>query len=111
MDDLQQILHSLDEIESTLTNYDCPEPNPKALSLVRLLCSRITGFDSYISEKASRISTLAGVFYSDRRHATHPGGASALLTEIAYDLPNRIRGQVTHLRRIQTERADLNDGE
>jgi hypothetical protein len=110
MDDLQQILNSLDEIESTLNKHDCPEPNPQALSQVRLLCSRITGFDSYISEKASRISALAGVFYSDRKHTVHPRGASALLAEISYDLPNRIRAQIAHLRRIEKERAEPSDG-
>lgn len=111
MDDFQQVLVSLGEIESILTEHDCPEPNPSALSRVRLLAAQMAGYDSYVSAEAARISALAGIFYSDRNHATHQGGTSALLIEIAYDLPNRIRGQIAHLRRIQKERDELNDDE
>jgi len=110
MEDLQQVIVCLEEIQSILTRHDHPEPNPKALSRIRFLAAQMSGRDSYISEKASRLAELAGVFYSERRHARHQGGASGLLTEIAYDLPNRIRGQITSLIRIQKERADINDG-
>lgn len=109
MDDLQQVLVSLNEIESILTKHDYPEPNPKALSRIRFLAAQMSGPDSYIAEKASRISALAAVFYSDKRHAKHQGGADRLLAEIAYDLPNRIRAQVEHLRRIQQARSDPTD--
>ncbi|RJX81272.1 hypothetical protein [Pseudomonas sp. LS-2] len=109
MDDLQHVLVSLDEIEAILSKHDRPEPNPTVLSRIRFLAAQMSGRDSYISEKASRLAELAGVFYSEQRHARHQGGASGLLTEIAYDLPNRIRGQINHLRRIQKERQSPSD--
>ncbi|MGA3683769.1 hypothetical protein [Pseudomonas graminis] len=111
MDDLQRVLTSLDEIEAILSQHDHPEPNPKALSRIRFLTAHMTGHDPYISEKASRIADLAGVFYSERKHAGHQGGASTLLVEIGYDLPNRIRGQVAYLLRGHDKRSEINHDE
>ena len=105
MDDLDQVLETLDAIAEHLKRNDLPKINGSALSQLSFLTAQISGFDYYISEKAARIASLGGVFYSETAHRQHPGGAEALWVEMSYDLPNRIRQQVSHLQRLDAQRA------
>lgn len=110
MEDLQKALKYLEEIEQILNRHNYAEPNPNAVRRIRFLATQLLGIDAYIAEKASRIASLAAIFYSDRKHLRHPGGAQSLHTEMSYDLPSRIRGQISTLkgRAIQRDDIDLN---
>ena len=100
MDDLNQVLRTLDELTAHLKRNDRPGANQTALSRTRLLAAQLSGYDPYISEKAGLIADLANVFYSEVGHRKYPGGADSLLVEMSYDLPNRITQQVGRLQRL-----------
>lgn len=89
-----------------LNRHDYAEPNPNAVRRLRFLAAQLAGIDAYIGEKAARIASLADIFYSDRKHLRHPGGAKSLHTEMSYDLPNRIRGQINTLKSRRAQQDD-----
>ena len=103
----QKILSALDQLETVLKRHDQPGENPSALRQVQSLCIGIKGHHDYIGEKAGRIMNLASIYYSDRKHLTHPGGDKALMTEMSYQLPNAIRSQVSYLESLpQNQQID-----
>ncbi|PTU03935.1 hypothetical protein DBR45_04450 [Pseudomonas sp. HMWF031] len=87
----------LDKLEMVFKRNDEPGSNPSALNQVRSLCIDIKGHHSYITDKASRISTLAGIYYSPRQYLKHPGGHGLLMAEMSFQLLNAIRSQVDYL--------------
>ncbi len=96
---LREILKKLDD---TFRRYNSPGKDHTALRAVQQLCIDLKGEDSYISEKAGRIAKVAGVYYSSG-YLRHPGGESALMSEMSFQLPNSIRSQISHLERLQSE--------
>ena len=102
----QKILATLDKLEGVLSRHDQPGSNSSALNQVRSICIDLKGHHAYITEKASRISQLAGIYYSDRQHLKYPGGHESLMAEMNFQLPNVIRSQLAHLKRLTAEDKD-----
>jgi hypothetical protein len=97
MDHLEEIPKLADELQAYI-EHQLPVANPAALAKVRNLCIRMKGADHYINEKAGNIESLAGQYFSARKHAKYPGGAFNLRDEIVHRLLPRIRMQVENLR-------------
>lgn len=95
-----KILTALDKLEQVFKRHDEPGSNSSALSQVRSLCIDMKGHHSYITEKASRISSLAGIYYSPCQYLKHPGGHEMLMVEMSYQLPNVIRSQISYLESL-----------
>lgn len=95
-----KILAVLDKLEQVFKRHDGPGSNASALSQVRSLCIELKGHHAYITEKAGRISTLAGIYYSPRQYLKHPGGHEMLMAEMSYQLPNVIRSQISYLESL-----------
>lgn len=67
--------------------------DPPRLARLRFLCARMTGRDTYITEKANKIADRAGYYLSARRHAKMPGGADGLMHDMRYAWLSAIRDQ------------------
>lgn len=102
----QKILATLNKLEGVLSRHDQPGSNSSALKQVRSTCIDLKGHHPYITEKASRISQLAGIYYSDRQYLKYPGGHEALMAEMSFQLPNVIRSQLAHLKGLTTDSED-----
>ena len=106
MNDLQQILKDLGEVQAVLNSNNYPGENPSALAKIQFLTARLKGTDAYISEKAGRLASQAGLFYSARKHLKYPGGSDRLYAELTFDLPGRIQSQVETLARLRNIQSD-----
>jgi hypothetical protein len=102
----QKIRAALEKLDGVLSRYNQPGSNSSALSQVRPICIDLKGHHSYITEKAGRISQLAGIYYSERQHLKYPGGHESLMTEMSYGLPSVIRSQLDHLERLASDDED-----
>ncbi|PWK31772.1 hypothetical protein [Pseudomonas sp. OV226] len=102
MDFSQKIFTTLDKLDSVFQRHNQPGINQSALNQVRSLCIDMKGHDDYITDKASRITRLAIIYYSARKYLKHSGGHESLMTEMGYQLPNVIRSQVFHLISLST---------
>ena len=102
----QKIRATLDKLEGVLSRHDQPGSNSSALNQVRSACIDLKGHHPYITEKASRIAQLAGIYYSERQYLKYPGGHESLMAEMNFQLPNVIRSQLTHLEGLITEDRD-----
>lgn len=102
----QKILATLDKLDGVFRRHDQPGSNSSALGQVRSICIDLKGHHGYITEKASRISQLAAIYYSDRQHLKYPGGHESLMAEMNFQLPNVIRSQVHHLDGIPIDDHD-----
>ncbi|MFJ4256532.1 hypothetical protein ACIP01_06185 [Pseudomonas monteilii] len=105
MNGTQPLRETLKKLDDTFRRYNLPGKDPTALRAVQQLCIDLKGEDGYISEKAGRIATVAGIYYSSG-YLRHPGGESDLMSEMSFQLPNAIRSQISHLERLQREASD-----
>lgn len=105
MENTQRLRETLKRLEGFFRRYNVPGKDLKALRAVQQICIDLKGEDGYISEKAGRIAIVAGIYYSSG-YLRHPGGESALMSEMSFQLPNAIRSQITHLERLQSEASD-----
>lgn len=76
--------------------------NPCIPIRIGFLATRLSGVDNYAAGKARKISQLAEIFYSDRKHKKYAGGAEALWSEMTFSLLNAIKSQA----RLHKEHGD-----
>ena len=93
-----QILGVAAEIENVLSENDLSIANSVAVKRLQLLATSMAGIDHYAARKASKIASLAVLFYSDRKHRSFPGGADAIYHEMRHALLGTIRSQAQVLR-------------
>lgn len=105
MNGTQRLRETLKKLDDTFRRYNLPGKDLTALRAVQQLCIDLKGEDGYISEKAGRIATVAGIYYSSG-YLRHPGGESDLMSEMSFQLPNAIRSQISHLERLKRETSD-----
>ncbi|EKT4569582.1 hypothetical protein QEM43_005343 [Pseudomonas putida] len=105
MNGTQRLRETLKKLDDTFRRYNLPGKDLTALRAVQQLCIDLKGEDGYISEKAGRIATVAGIYYSSG-YLRHPGGESDLMSEMSFQLPNAIRSQISHLERFKKETSD-----
>ena len=79
-----KILGVAAEIESVLSDNDLSIANPMAIKRLEFLATSMAGIDHYAYRKASKIASLAVLFYSDRKHLNYHGGADALYHEMRH---------------------------
>ena len=100
IENTQRLREALKKLEEAFRRYNVPGKDQSALRAIQQICIELKGENDYITEKASRIATLAGIYYS-ARYERHPGGESELMSEMSYHLPSVIRSQIGHLERRQ----------
>lgn len=105
MENTQRLREILKKLDDTFRRYNLPGKDLKALRAVQQICIDLKGENGYISEKAGRIAIVAGIYYSSG-YLKHPGGESALMSEMSFQLPNAIRSQISHLERMQRGASD-----
>jgi hypothetical protein len=87
-----EILGLCDEVEALLRDA-APVADDYRLQRIRFLTARLCGRDTYITEKANRLASQAGVYFSARKHQKVPGGADGVMAEMRYRLLGSIREQ------------------
>jgi len=100
IENTQRLRETLKKLEEAFRRYNVPGKDQSALRAIQQLCVGLKGENDYITEKASRIATLAGIYYS-ARYERHPGGETDLMSEMSFQLPNVIRSQISYLERLQ----------
>jgi len=93
-----EILGLCDEVEELLRNA-APVADDHRLQRIRFLTARLCGRDTYITEKANRLASLAADYLSARRHQKHTGGAEGVMHEMRYSLLGAIREYTAWLDR------------
>jgi hypothetical protein len=101
MDTVSLIRERVDKLEAFFKENAYAMEHPHALQQMKFLCTSLCVGDSYIAEKAARISQLAERFYSTRKHQSHPGGADGIYAEIVHSLVPRIRQQASNIEYAQ----------
>ena len=102
IENTQRLLEILKKLEEAFRRHNLPGKDQSALRAIQQLCIELKGENDYVTEKASRIATLAGIYYS-ARYERHPGGEKDLMSEMSHQLPGVIRSQISYLERRQRD--------
>lgn len=84
------ILSTCDELDQLLRDA-APVADPGRVQRVQFLCAKLSGHDSYMSEKAGRIASRIAVYCSARRHQNEPRGADGLMHDMRHSWLATIR--------------------
>ncbi|WP_343740464.1 hypothetical protein [Delftia tsuruhatensis] len=93
-----QKIHKLcDEIEALLADA-MPKADAMRYQRIAFVANELKGLDPYITRKADRLVSRAGIYLSARRHQSEQGGAEAVMREMRYSLLSAIRSQANVLQ-------------
>ncbi|MCA7883211.1 hypothetical protein LGM58_08430 [Burkholderia contaminans] len=75
-----------DDIEQVLREHDLATPDSSAIGALQLHASRLRAHCNYCGEKAGKITTLASMFYSARKHQSHREGSDGVWSDMHTNL-------------------------
>lgn len=86
----QALVEIAEGIASALKDQPYAAENKFIPNRIRALAAQCAAHSTYAAEKAYEIAQLAEIFYSERRHEKHQGGAPALWNDMNHTLLKRI---------------------
>lgn len=94
-DGYERALSNLEAMSDLISGL-MPVENPAVLAEAKRLCRSITIYDSYVSEKLSKLERYLEQYFSVRKWRSHPRGAEGVMRDIRATIGS-MRHQITSL--------------